>query len=57
MTNHKPCPFCGRRDLDIKILYSGYDNCRIRCLHCKTEGPEACHDLAAWEAWDRRECK
>jgi len=52
MSSHKRCPFCGGKDLEM--LHYSYDTCRVKCLYCLTEGPEAYHDLAAWEAWDMR---
>jgi Lar family restriction alleviation protein len=54
MSELKPCPFCGSKNIEI----TGRDKCWIRCNNCGCEGPTPANlwptDMEAIEAWNMR---
>ena len=47
MTELKPCPFCGSKNV---ADMNGW----VQCLNCNATGPDNFDHLRAIEAWNRR---
>lgn len=50
-----PCPFCGKRDLEVQHLGSAERRFFVvACEGCEAEGPIARSAIKASEAWNTR---
>lgn len=52
MAKLKPCPFCGRTELEIVIVYG--EDYYVGCLTCTACGQSCETYEEAIEAWNRR---
>ncbi|MDO4953350.1 MAG: Lar family restriction alleviation protein [Synergistaceae bacterium] len=52
MTNLKPCPFCGSKDL--RAVKFTNNHASVVCDKCFTYGPESKNEAAAIKTWNRR---
>ena len=63
MTEHKLCPFCGGKDVEVyRYIVEHTENepiwqyC-VACYECDATGPSTYTEEEAWAFWDRRYCK
>lgn len=59
MKDHKPCPFCGGKEVETYgyiVEQTGnetiWEYC-VACYKCDATGPSAYTEEEAWKAWDR----
>lgn len=53
MSELKPCPFCGCKDIGIETIEK-YENHYLYCKHCNIEQPLYNSLEEAIDAWNRR---
>ena len=55
MAELKPCPFCGREDIHVKIVkHDGYDIANVFCINCGAQIRAFNSKEAAIKKWNRR---
>ncbi|ENK7136053.1 Lar family restriction alleviation protein [Enterobacter roggenkampii] len=52
MSELKPCPFCGQKNL--LISHQNRNICSVVCFDCGGEGPEELSRKEAITSWNRR---